>query len=110
VLNEGAKKDLVVKAAPFVVRDAGSTGAHGFKRENNDFFQQRFISKFGHSDYLHVLNFRQNWIPYLKGGKAPQDRPPLNKAFNWKYAITMVIVLLLLSILIFGAVKIASRL
>jgi hypothetical protein len=108
VLNDCAEKDIVVKAAPFFIKDAGSSGAYGFKRDNDDHFHQRFIAKFGHSDYLHVLNFTTNWIPYLKGGKAPQNRPPLNREFNWKYAITTVLFLLLLSGLVLGGVKIAQ--
>ena len=66
VLNECAKKDIVVKAAPFFVQDAGPSGAHGFDQNSDGALCQRSISKFGHSDYLHVLNFTNNWFPFLK--------------------------------------------
>lgn len=110
ILNECAKRDLVVRAAPFFVQDAGASGVWGFSEKNSAMLCQRFISKFGHSDYLHVLNFRQNWIPFLLGGVAPKDRPPLNNEFNWKFFVTVFLLLVLLAGGIIGVSKIAGSL
>lgn len=110
VLNECAKRDIVVKAAPFFVKDAGLSGVRGFNKMDDKHLCQRFVSKFGHSDYLHILNFRENWIPFLNGGIAPRNRPPLNNQVNWKFCITILIFLLLLAGLIFGVFKIVRRL
>jgi len=99
VLNECAKKDIVVKAAPFFIRDAGPSGAHGFEQQCNQFLCQRFVSKFRHSDYLHSLNFTESWIPFLKGGPAPSNRPPLNRKLNWKFWLTVIAFFLLFSII-----------
>lgn len=97
VLNECAQKDIVVKSSPFFIQDAGPSGVYGFNQNDNIHLYQRFISKFGHSDYLHVLNFSENWIPFLKGGYTPKDRPTLNEEVNWRYWLTRIILLLLLT-------------
>jgi tetratricopeptide (TPR) repeat protein len=102
VLNECAKKDLVVKASPFFISDAGPSGAYEFDIKNDPRLCQRSVSKFGHSDYLHLLNFRDNWLPFLKGGPPPKDLPPLNKTFNWKIWLTITLLFLLLLSLIIG--------
>lgn len=98
VLNECARKDIVVKAAPFFIQDAGASGAYGFTLQDDNRLCQRTIRKFGHSDYLYVLNFKEVWIPFLKGGNQPRDRlstPP----FNWRIWISKTILLLLLTVL-----------
>lgn len=94
VLNECGKQDIVVKVAPYVIADAGHSGAHGFERDNDEHFSQRTVSKFGHSDYLHRLNFRDNWIPYLQGGEPPKDRLPLSKTVNWRFRATIAALLI----------------
>ena len=108
VLNECAKKDIVVKAAPFFISDAGASGAYGFKPVQDDHLCQRTISKFTHSDYLHVLNFRENWIPFLSGEKPPKDRL-FRVPFNWKVWVTRVTLLLLFIGFAIGGVKILKR-
>jgi hypothetical protein len=103
VLNECAKKDIVVKASPFFIGDAGPSGAQGFDSRDDNRLCQRYVSKFGHSDYLHSLNYRTNWLPFLKGGSPPKDLQPLNKKFNWKIWLTITLLLLLISLLFIGA-------
>jgi hypothetical protein len=109
VLNECAKKDIVVRIAPWFIQDAGSSGAHGFDQQSAGLYQ-RFVSKFGHSDYLHTLNFTANWFPFLRGSSAPRNRPPGSQRVNWRFWVTAVFSLLLLSGLIIGAVKISQPL
>lgn len=108
VLNECAEKDVVVKAAPFFIQDSGSSGAYGFDLKD-DRLCQRTITKFGHSDYLHISNFAQTWIPFLEGDPAPRNRPPLNRQSNWKYSASVVVLLLLLLGLIFAAAQITRH-
>ena len=110
VLNECARKDFVVQAAPYFIQDAGPSGVYGFDQSNNVFLCQRFIDKFGHSDYLHVLNFTENWFPFLKGGSPPKDRPSLNKGFNWKFWFARITMLMCLIGFVIAGIALMGRL
>ena len=110
ILNEGAKKDIVVQAAPYFIRDAGASGVYGFDQADNTHLCQRFIDKFGHSDYLHVLNFTENWFPFLKGSNPPKDRPSLNKRFNWRFWLVRITLLLFLIGFVIAGVALMKRL
>ena len=109
VLNECAKKDIVVKAAPYVIHDAGASGAYGFDIRNEQICQ-RYISKFGHSDYLHRLNFATSWIKFLEGGPSPNNRifSPTRK--NWRFWITVTVSMLLTSIAIYSGLILLRQL
>lgn len=95
ILNECARRDIVVKASPYVIKDAGPSGAYGFDL-NDERLCQRFVSKFGHSDYLHLSNFRSSWFPFLRGEPPPTSLPALDKKTNWRFWTTIAILLLLL--------------
>ena len=109
VLNECARKDIVVKASPFFIKDAGASGVYGFSQGDNTNLCQRFISKFGHSDYLHVLNFTENWFPFLKGGNPPKDRPSLNAEVNWRFWFTRIMLLILLIGIVMAGIRLTER-
>ena len=109
VLNEGAKKDIFVKAAPYFILDSGASGAYGF-HQRDERLCQRFIDRFGHSDYLHRLNYTTNWIPFLRGSLPPTDRPPKNRAFNWRFWLTQTTLLIsLIGLVIAGVTLKESR-
>jgi hypothetical protein len=96
ILNECAERDIAVKASPYFIKDAGPSGAYGFDI-NDERLCQRFVSKFGHSDYLNLSNFRSSWFPFLRGESPPTSLPALDKKTNWKFWMTIALVLLLLS-------------
>jgi hypothetical protein len=109
VLNECARKDIVVQAAPFFIEDAGSSGVYGFDQSDNKYLCDRFTDKFGHSDYLHRLNFTENWFPFLKGGNPPKNRPSLNNKFNWKYWLTRIVLLLLAALIVGSSILLIEK-
>ena len=99
----------MVKASPFFIKDAGASGVYGFSQGDNTNLCQRFISKFGHSDYLHVLNFTENWFPFLKGGNPPKDRPSLNAEVNWRFWFTRIMLLILLIGIVIAGIRLTER-
>jgi pimeloyl-ACP methyl ester carboxylesterase len=91
VLNECGRKDWVVKLAAWVIKDAGPSGAFGFDNHKNVNLHQRHNYGFRHSDYLYPLNYKENWIPFLRGERNPIDRILEKGPMNWRFLIRNVI-------------------
>ena len=100
VLNECGRKDYVVRIAAFAISDAGPSGAFGFKENIKDFLYQRHNNGFGHSDYMYRLNYKNNWIPFLKNIRTPENHPNNASPKNWKFYSTITTLILFLVIII----------
>ena len=66
VLNEYGGMDLWVKLAPWLIKNTGASGARGFQCAHPSLYQ-RMRPRFRHSDYFFALNYKDNWIPFLRG-------------------------------------------
>lgn len=99
VLNDYASKDLPVLIAEYVVSTAGTSGRYGFNDEADGNVHQRRNPGFGHSSVFTEINYRENWIPFLKGRSPallePIELPPI----NWKF---VAVVCVFLAMLAFG--------
>jgi hypothetical protein len=72
VLNEYGDKDMWVRLAQFIP-DLGPSGAFGFDHTGSGVYQRR-RPLFQHSDYFYPLNYRENWLPFLRGD-SPSAQP-----------------------------------
>src|SRR5687768_1058545 len=81
--------------APWVISDAGQAGLYPFKKNTADNrVVNRTHSSFRHSDYFYAGNYQNGWLPFLKG-ETPQD--PVNPTpapLNWRFYLTMLIVVI----------------
>jgi pimeloyl-ACP methyl ester carboxylesterase len=81
VLNEYGGKDVWVKLAKWFVADVGPSGALGFDCSVPAVYQRR-RKLFRHSDYFYPLNYRENWIPFLRGDPPSEQPIELKRAAN----------------------------
>lgn len=84
VLNDFGGRDLWARLVPFVVRDAGQSGLHGFLDTANGAVVERGNPWMRHSDYFFSFNYRTRWIPFLQGtdpSPTPASTPLANPRF-----------------------------
>lgn len=99
VLNDFGRLDCWARIGQWFVRDAGPSGLTGFDDEADGAVVQRCHPQFRHSDYFYLLNYQNNWIPFLKGNdlsKIPHERL---RARNWRFAVVRLVFLVALAIL-----------
>jgi pimeloyl-ACP methyl ester carboxylesterase len=98
VLNDFATKDLPVLIAEYVVSTAGTSGRYGFDDVADGSVHQRRNPGFGHSSVFTEVNYRENWIPFLKGA-SPETLEPIElPPRNWKFIIVLAAFLALVLI------------
>jgi hypothetical protein len=94
VLNEYGGKDFWVKLAGWFVGDVGRSGALGFECSVPTVYQRRRLL-FRHSDYFYPLNYRENWIPFLRGDSPSEQSSEPKRAAKWRFWLLLVFVLLI---------------
>lgn len=91
VLNDHGRQDIWARIARVAVSDAGQSGFKGFDDDAGGRVINRNHAKFGHSDYFYEKNYRDNWIPFLKGDN-PSELSAIEPAgTNWRFLVFMVI-------------------
>jgi pimeloyl-ACP methyl ester carboxylesterase len=106
VLNQYGRKDFWVRIAQWVIADAGPSGYRGFSDNANERVVQQRSRSFGHSRYFFLLNYRDNWIPFLRNGavRMTPETAPLRR--NWKFTSLIALMLIgLCLILYYGVTK-----
>lgn len=96
VLNDFGRQDVWVRAAQWVIADAGSSGYQGFTNTADGAVVQREHVHWKHSDYFYPLNYDKNWIPFIVGRSDPDEgqrnRP---RPTNWRFRILMAVLAVL---------------
>jgi hypothetical protein len=93
VLNEFGRLDLWARVVEWLASDAGQSGLRGFNDTPDGRVVQREHPEFGHSDYFYSKNFRERWIPFLRG-EDPNERPAVPKPRpNWRARATAAVLL-----------------
>jgi len=99
VLNDYGGKDRWARAAEWFINDSGPSGANGF----TDIASGRVLNKsrpeFRHSDFFYQTNYERTWIPFLSGTDPTQILDVPRRPTNWKFRITLSLILLVLLIL-----------
>ncbi|MCE3224292.1 MAG: hypothetical protein K0S58_2472 [Nitrospira sp.] len=81
--------------APWVISDAGQAGLYPFKKNTVDNRAiNRTHSSFRHSDYFYEGNYQNGWLPFLQGGNAQDPVNPMPAPHNWRFYLTMLIVVI----------------
>lgn len=83
LLNDYGRRDIPAWLAAFIVYDVGPSGVFGFT-DKCSAIVQREHSEFGHSDHFYALNYKEVWIPFLRGetpAAITSDIPEGNKRF-----------------------------
>jgi HEAT repeat protein len=101
VLNDYGGKDLWVKAAEWVVKDGGPSGAHGFEDDAGGRVVHRYRPEFRHSDYFYASNYEDTWIVFLEGQDPTESVTLPTRAPNWKHRVFVAAALLLLTLALF---------
>ena len=87
VLNDYGRRDLWVRLAEWVIADAGPSGARGFTDLGNGKVSQLFRPWFSHSDYFYEVNYRNTWVPFLKGEDYSKGSASPARHRNWKFQL-----------------------
>jgi hypothetical protein len=98
VLHDYGSKDIWVRLAEWVIIDAGPSGQAGFIDPPPNHVIQQMHPNFRHSDHFYPSNFRQRWVPFLRGEALAMIQPVRPPRFNWKPWLLGVLVLLCSSI------------
>ena len=99
VLNEYGGRDIWPKVAEWCIHDGGASGARGFQTAHPSVFQRR-RPLFGHSDYFYPLNYRDNWIPFLRGAEPSECPVQRTGRLNWRF---LSLTLFILAAVLVGA-------
>ena len=93
VLNDCGQQDLWARLARRAVRDAGSSGLTGFEPTAAGRVMNRSHREFGHSDYFYEGNYRDAWIPFLKGEELPEPirLQPVRANRSFTFTITLLL-------------------
>lgn len=96
VLHDFGRRDTWARLVEWVVEDAGQSGLRGFEASDSGQVIQRELKEFRHSDYFYNLNYRKNWIPFLKGSGLDELRPTARpRGQNWKFRLVQLTLILL---------------
>lgn len=92
VLNESGSKDIWAKLVPWVVKDAGSSGAKGFSKKVDGIVRDIHRSGFRHSDFFYSLHVQRVWIPFLDGREVGElaETGKSKRPVNIKFVITKI--------------------
>lgn len=99
VLNQFGRRDIWVRLAEWVVSDAGPSGHQGFKNTVSGRVTQQDFADYTHSQYFYDLNFKENWIPFLRTGRASPQVNLVSGKVNWKFRLVLAIALVVLAAL-----------
>jgi hypothetical protein len=89
VLNDFGRLDFWARVVAWVVPDAGQSGLRGFDDTAGGRVVQREHPEFRHGDYFYIKNYRERWIPFLRGNDPP-ERPEFPKPrVNWRVRVTL---------------------
>jgi hypothetical protein len=91
VLHDYGSKDIWVRLAEWVITDAGPSGQTGFIDPPTEYIIQQEHPQFRHSDHFYPSNFKQRWVPFLRGEPLPTIQPMRPPRFNSKPWILAVI-------------------
>ncbi len=91
VMNDFGKQDFPVWIAEWVVQDAGAAGKYGFENTAGGRVVQIEHERFRHSDYFFKQNYKDSWIPFLKGESQADSSPYRTPRRNYKFAAVMVV-------------------
>jgi pimeloyl-ACP methyl ester carboxylesterase len=95
VLHDFGARDLWATLVAWVVPDAGPSGAKGYADDAGGRVVQRGNKWLGHSDYFHVQNFTERWLPFLRGVDPP-DLQSSAPEINWRFRLVAVLLLALI--------------
>jgi serine/threonine-protein kinase len=99
VLNDCGQQDVWARLARRAVPDAGASGLTGFERTAGGRVVNRNHGRFGHSDYFYERNYREAWIPFLKGEDVPEPIRLQPARMHWPVALTAVLLLAAVALL-----------
>lgn len=85
VLNDYGKQDFWAWIVGWFVKDAGSSGYKGFRDVADGCVRQIAHKEFRHSDYFYKTNYRDNWLPFLRGERQPDLEPEPVEPRNWQF-------------------------
>jgi hypothetical protein len=103
VLHDYGRLDIWARIAEWAIEDAGASGTGGFTDLADGKVIQRAHPEFRHSDYFHDLNYRKNWIPFLRGLRPDEITDADRPSANWKFKVTRLLFIgALLALLAFG--------
>ena len=95
VLNQCGLRDIWSGTVRWFIEDAGPSGAKGFDDEANGCVIQQKNPEFRHSDYFYSLNYKNNWIPFLKGTSLTSPVvETTRRPFNWRFALFVLFIIL----------------
>jgi len=100
LLNECAKRDIWVRLAAWMISDAGPSGVRGFTDLANGAIRERHHELLKHSDYLYPLNYRDNWIPFLKRGDPHELQPINHMQVNRRFVALLIGAIILVILLV----------
>jgi hypothetical protein len=95
VLNDYGRQDFWARIVVWLVEDGGQSGYCGFTDTAEGRVVQIKHEKFRHSDYFFNTNYRNSWIPFLRG-EAQQDIALTTEPINWRFWIVCLALLLAL--------------
>jgi outer membrane protein OmpA-like peptidoglycan-associated protein len=102
VLNEVGGKDFWAAFVSWVVADAGPSGVTGFDDLADGAVRQRIHPEHRHSDFFYSTNYREVWLPFIRGqglSEVVAMEPPRT---NWRFVTTAFIALTILALLAFA--------
>lgn len=91
LLNDCGKRDKWSRLAPYVVDDAGPSGVDGFTNTANDAVINRVNPLREHSGSHYALNYKKNWVPFLRGEQPVPLTAQEKRRFNLKYWLVRLI-------------------
>jgi pimeloyl-ACP methyl ester carboxylesterase len=93
VLNHYGRRDLWARLVGWAVEDAGPSGWSGFRDLADGGVVQRCHTEFRHSDFFYSLNFRQVWVPVLRGEAVPPAESLVPRGANWRFRLVVAVAL-----------------
>lgn len=105
VLNDYGRRDFWAKVVTWLVRDSGPSGSEGFTDEAGGRVIQRRHPEFRHSDYFYFLNFRKNWVPFLKGEMPGLITAEDKRPANWRFRIVVAAIIISLMLVAYYVVR-----
>lgn len=91
VLHDYGKLDVWARLVEWVVSDAGQSGLHGFRDLANGQVVEQCHPEFRHSDYFFKLNYRENWIPFLRGTHKAENTDLTPAPPSWRFLIAVTL-------------------
>ena len=99
VLNDFGRQDFWAWVVAWVVKDGGQSGYRGFTDTADGRVIQIEHEEFRHSDYFFTLNYRESWLPFLRGEAQQRMAPTVIEPANWRFRITASLLMVLILVL-----------